>query len=65
MVYKRADGGTNPKLSDAEIVAASGVGYNPATEARFVKPVDAERVRSRVKSDYPLEDTVQKLSARI
>ncbi|KAL4804439.1 thiolase-like protein [Aspergillus unguis] len=64
-VYKRADGGTNPQLSDEQVVAASGVGYNPATEARFVNPADAERVRSRVKSDYPLEETVEKLKARI
>ncbi|KAL4936163.1 hypothetical protein BDV06DRAFT_233678 [Aspergillus oleicola] len=64
-VYKRADGGKNPKLSDEEIVRASGVGYNPATEARFVRPADAEKVRSKVRSDYPVEDTVKKLSARI
>lgn len=64
-VYKRADGGPNSRLSDEDIVAASGVGYNPATEARFLNPADAERVRSRVKSDYPLEDTARKLTARI
>ncbi|KAL4769604.1 thiolase-like protein [Aspergillus nidulans var. acristatus] len=64
-VYKRADGGTNRKLSDEEVASASGVGYNPATEARVIRPADAERVRSRVKSDYPLEDTVKKLTARI
>ncbi|KAL2822078.1 thiolase-like protein [Aspergillus granulosus] len=64
-VYKRADGGTNPKLSDAEVIRASGVGYNPATEARIIKPSDGEQVRSRTRSDYPLEDTVQKLTARI
>ncbi|KAL4922357.1 thiolase-like protein [Aspergillus aurantiobrunneus] len=64
-VYKRADGGTNPKLSDPEIVSASGVGYNPATEARYIRPADAERVRSRTKSDYSLEETAQKLTARI
>ncbi|KAL4862008.1 hypothetical protein BDV12DRAFT_56456 [Aspergillus spectabilis] len=64
-VYKRADGGKNSKLSDAEVARASGVGYNPATEARVIRPADGDRIRSRTRSDYPVEDTVQKLTARI
>lgn len=64
-VYKRADGVKNTKLSEEEIVRASGVGYNPAVEARYVRPAEAEKVRSRVRSDYPVEDTLKKLSARI
>jgi sterol carrier protein 2 len=65
-VYKRADGQTNRKLSDSEVLQASGVGYNPAVEARYVTPEDGERVRSKTKRhDYVLRDTVGKLRSRI
>lgn len=65
-VYKRADGRTNRQLSDEEVKKASSIGYNPAVQARFITPEDGERVRSKTKRhDYPLEDTVTKLRARI
>ncbi|KAL4886913.1 thiolase-like protein [Aspergillus karnatakaensis] len=64
-VFKRADEGKNPKLSDEEVVRASGVGYNPATEARVIRPEDGEKVKSRTRSEYPVQDTVQKLRSRI
>jgi len=65
-VYKRADGKTNTKVSDAEIAKVSGVGYNPAVEARYVTPAQAEQVRSKKnREDYALGDTVEKLQARL
>lgn len=65
-VYKRADGKTNRKLSDEEIMKASAWAYNPATEARYVTPEDAEKVRSlTARSEYALGDTQQKLQARL
>lgn len=65
-VYKRADGQKGKALSDVEIAKVSGVGYNPAVEARYVGPQDGERVRSKTKRhDYVLHDTVRKLSSRI
>ncbi|KAB8211556.1 hypothetical protein P875_00010128 [Aspergillus parasiticus SU-1] len=65
-VYKRADGQSNPALSDAEVRQKSALGYNPAVEARYVRPEDGEKVRSRTKRhDHPLKETVGTLSARI
>jgi len=44
----------------------SGVGYNPAVEARFVTSSDAAKVRSKKnKVDYALGDTEKLLAARL
>ncbi|OGM42345.1 non-specific lipid-transfer protein [Aspergillus bombycis] len=64
-VYKRADGQSNPALSDAEVRQKSALGYNPAVEARYVRPQDGEKVRSRTRHDHPLKETVGTLAARI
>ncbi|KAJ5805354.1 hypothetical protein N7474_011241 [Penicillium riverlandense] len=65
-VYKRADGHIARAVSDDEIKRVSGLEYNPATEARCISPRDGELVRSRIKRhDYPLKETIGKLSARI
>lgn len=58
-VYKRADGKKNTEevLSAAEISRRSGLGYNPAVEARTVDKALAEKVRSRAwRSDYALKN---------
>ena len=65
-VYKRADGQKNRPVSDAEVKKLSGVGYNPATEARFVTPEQGDKIRSkRNPNDYALGDTREKLQARL
>ncbi|RMZ91345.1 hypothetical protein DV736_g1426, partial [Chaetothyriales sp. CBS 134916] len=65
-VYKRADGKKNSEVSDKEVEKLSGVGYNPATEARFVIPELAEKVRSRKnRNEYALGDTREKLLSRL
>lgn len=65
-VYKRADGQMNHAVSDDEVKRISGMGYNPAVEARYITPRDGERVRSKTKRhDYVLEETVAKLKARM
>ena len=65
-VYTRADGRATCTVSDDEVKRISGLGYNPATEARYITPEDGERVRSRVnRHDYALKETIGKLSARI
>lgn len=65
-VYKRADGQKNHAVSDDEVKRISGMGYNPAVEARYITPRDGERVRSKTKRhDYVLEETVGKLKARM
>lgn len=67
-VYKRADGkkNTDVAVAENEIASMSGVGYNPAVEARFVTPEQAHSVRSRkAPSDYALDNTVELIAARL
>ena len=64
-VYKRADGGASAAVSDEEISARSGVGYNPAVSARGFTAAEVDRVRSRVAgSDVALADTSTKVLAK-
>ncbi|KLU80969.1 nonspecific lipid-transfer protein [Magnaporthiopsis poae ATCC 64411] len=52
-------------LTDAEIAAATGLGYNPAVEARGFTAEQAASVRSRDKSsDWALQDTLKKVQTR-
>lgn len=65
-VYKRADGKKNSTISDAEIAKVSGLGYNPATVAKPIRPEDGERVRSKQwRSETALGDTPAKLQSRL
>lgn len=65
-VYKRADGKDNVKLTDAEIIKQSAVGYNPATEARYVTQAQGDLVRSKVaRNEYALGQTIQQIEARL
>ena len=67
-VYKRADGkkNTDATPSPEEIAESSGLGYNPAVEAKDVSIAGAEKVRSKqFKEQYALGDVVEKLQARL
>ncbi|KIW67629.1 hypothetical protein PV04_06866 [Phialophora macrospora] len=67
-VYKRADGRKNTDVSqsDAEIARLSGLGYNPAVEARGVTKQDFEKIRSKAaRCDYALGETAEKIQARL
>jgi sterol carrier protein 2 len=65
-VYKRADGGKSKEVSNEEIARISGVGYNPAVEARGVTAADADKVRSKkYRNDYAMGDTQQRIDARL
>lgn len=63
-IYKRADGRNNShcKVEDSEAARLSGLGYNPAVEARGVALELADKVRSKkAKCEYALQETAQKL----
>jgi len=65
-IYKRADGKKSTPVSNEEVAKVCALGYNPAVEARFIDPVLANKVRSKVNgNEYALGDTVQKISARL
>ncbi len=62
----RPDGEPAPAaLDDAAVAALTGLGYNPAVEARGFTPAQARAVRSRhCASDWALQDTQKKVDAR-
>ncbi|OAP65116.1 hypothetical protein AYL99_01088 [Fonsecaea erecta] len=63
-VYTRADGKVNSDraVRDEEIAELSGLGYNPAVEAKWVTPAQAKKVRSKkADCDYALGETFSKL----
>lgn len=64
-VYKRADNKAATDVPDSQIAKASGVGYNPATEAKgFTKEMLDRVLSKKAKSDWALQDTPQKVQAR-
>lgn len=64
-VYKRADGGKNEAVESGVVAAKTGLGYNPAVEAKGFTREQADRVRSRKRrSEWALADTEKKVEAR-
>ena len=64
-VYKRADGEVAPEVDDAAVGRITGLGYNPATQAKGFTVAQARAVRSREKtSEWALQDTEEKVQAR-
>lgn len=51
-VLRRSDGRGNEKISDAEVGRLTGLGYNPAVEARGFTPKQAEKVQSSRRSNW-------------
>lgn len=66
-VYKRADGQKNDARPDSEMIAhMSGLGYNPAVEARAITRAEADKVRSQAgRCDYALGETAAALQAKL
>jgi sterol carrier protein 2 len=65
-VYARADGREAPKpLTADEVAKQTGLGYNPAIEAKGFTAAQADAVRSKKsRSDWALQDTQDKVMAR-
>ncbi|KAL7813799.1 thiolase-like protein [Trichoderma gracile] len=64
-VYRRADGEAAPAMDSRAVGEANGLGYNPAVEARGFTREQAEGVMSRrARSDWALQDTLDKVEAR-
>ncbi|KAJ9608801.1 hypothetical protein H2200_006572 [Cladophialophora chaetospira] len=64
-LYKRADGNPSTKVTSEEVARVSGLGYNPALEARGFTRAQAQKVRSQsTSSDWALADTHTKVEAR-
>ena len=63
-VLQRADKEANHLLTDKEIAAISGVGYNPAVEARGVSREQAARVQSKKISEWAFKGAKATLPAQ-
>ncbi|KAI3395589.1 hypothetical protein diail_1101 [Diaporthe ilicicola] len=64
-VYKRADGRDAPKVDDATVGKVTGLGYNPATQAKGFTAAQARAVRSKDRaSEWALQDTEEKVQSR-
>jgi sterol carrier protein 2 len=63
-ILQRADAMDNDEVSSAEVASLTGLGYNPAVEAGGFMVAQAERVRSKEKSEWALGNTQDKVQAR-
>jgi sterol carrier protein 2 len=64
-VYARPDRSAAPKVDSATVGKVTGLGYNPAVEAKGFTPEQAKAVRSKTRtSEWALQDTQQKVQAR-
>jgi sterol carrier protein 2 len=64
-VYKRADGQATTPVSDAEVAKLTGLGYNPATEAKgFTSEQVKKAVSKKHFSDWAIQDTQSKVQSR-
>ncbi|KAE8382413.1 acetyl-CoA acetyltransferase [Aspergillus bertholletiae] len=66
-VYKRADGKRNSDITSTDHDAAymSGLGYNPAVEARYITVEQADAVRSKkAPSEFALDNTMRIIQER-
>lgn len=64
-VYKRSDGKANQEVDSGTVGKMTGLGYNPAVEARGFTKEQVNQVRSRKhRSDWALGDTETKVEAR-
>lgn len=58
-VYRRADGAEAGKVSDQDVKGVSGVGYNPAVEARGITEQEAAKVRSKMDNEWARQERIK------
>ncbi|KAK8197478.1 non-specific lipid-transfer protein [Phyllosticta capitalensis] len=64
-VYVRPDGKANAQVADDEVAKLTGLGYNPATQAKGFTREQVDRVRSKkARSEWALQDTLDKVESR-
>lgn len=64
-VYKRSDGEAAQTISSDVVAKKTGLGYNPAVEAKGFTKAQVDSVRSKkARSDWALQDIEQKVEAR-
>ena len=64
-IYKNASGKPSKKVSNDEVAKLTGLGYNPATQAKGFTKAQAEKVRSnKFRSDWALGDAHTQVEAK-
>ncbi|KAF1981318.1 putative sterol carrier protein [Aulographum hederae CBS 113979] len=64
-VFKRADGKVATEVSSEEVAKLTGLGYNPAVEAKGFTLAQFDKVRSHTsESKWALNDTLDKVQSR-
>lgn len=63
-VLHRADAMGNDGVSSAEVAVATGLGHNPAVQAKGFTVAQGEQVRSKRRSEWALGDTQDKVQSR-
>ncbi len=64
-VYRRADGKAATPVSDEQVAKATGLGYNPATQAKGFTTEQVRRTVSQKQfSDWALQDVQTKVQSR-
>lgn len=64
-IYKNASGKPSKKVSNDEVAKVTGLGYNPAVQAKGFTKAQAEKVRSvKFRSDWALGDTHTQVEAK-
>lgn len=64
-VLRRADGLSNDMVLDNDVKQRAGLTYNPAVEARGITLEEAEKVRSRYRSDWALGKSTASVHTKI
>ncbi|KAK6376118.1 hypothetical protein LTS17_007369 [Exophiala oligosperma] len=63
-IYKRVDGQKNRPVDDEEVAKITGLGYNPAVQAKGFTRAQADSARSKRRSEWALEGTLDKVQSK-
>lgn len=63
-IYRRADGQKNRLVDNDEVAKTTGLGYNPAVQAKGFTREQADSVRSKSRSKWALGNTMDKVVAK-
>lgn len=64
-ILQRVDAMGNDEASSADVAIATGLGYNPAVEAKGFTVAQAEQVRSKTRSEWEVGYTQEKSPRKI
>ncbi|KAL6243074.1 hypothetical protein RBB50_010174 [Rhinocladiella similis] len=63
-IYRRVDGQKSHPVDDEEVAKITGLGYNPAVQAKGFTKAQADSVRSKRRSEWVLGGTLDKVQSK-